>query len=182
MLADYAKLLASAGRFKKADQLLREAALIDPESTDLLLARYVLATFKGNDREAGQYGEKLSAQAPDDPNAFLASGASLMYQGSFRRGYDKLKSAARSDPSVVEGLEEVFHEGRMVSHWLLVPLWPVYRFGPWTTWLSGIVMIYGSYLMGFTTISGILAMVWIPYLIYSWVAPPLVRLLLRRFR
>jgi hypothetical protein len=91
--------------------------------------------------------------------------------------------AAGLDPSVVEANESIYHQGRALNHWLIVPLWPIYRFGPGTVWISGIVTIFGLKFIGLSLIAGILAFVWIAYVIYSWIAPRLVRRMqARRFR
>ena len=183
LLSKYAELVASAGQFDKADQLLGEASLIEPEDEAVVRTRYVVAMLKGNDRETRHYGEKMIARDPENPNVLIATGADLISHGQVGKGYDRLRRAARSGPSIIEEFKPIFQEGRLINHWLLVPLWPIERFGPAVMWISEMVVTFGLRLMGFTTIAGILAITYVAFAIYSWVAPPLVRrFLFRRYR
>ena len=183
LLSKYAELVAGAGQFDKAARLLDEASDVDPEDENVVRARFVVATMKGDDNEARRLGEEWLAKDPDSPDVLSATGMTLIGQGNVRRGYDRLRRAASFGPHVIEGSESIFEYGKYASHWLLIPLWPINRFGPVIVWISAMAILIGIRSLGFTSISGILSFVWIGYAIYTWVAPPLVRRLTsRRYR
>jgi hypothetical protein len=81
--------------------------------------------------------------------------------------------AAPDNESVVEAMVE----SRVASHWTTVPLWPLTRYG----WIgSGVLwaIAVGSFLLTRVfspDLTGPLIAVYLVYVVYSWVWPPLLK-------
>jgi hypothetical protein len=65
-------------------------------------------------------------------------------------------------------------DDRVIAHPLLVPLWPLFRFGALRTWLAAVAVLVMLRLV-LPSLAGVFGLLWIGYCVYSWVAPPLVR-------
>ncbi len=180
LLLAYAILVARAGQFAKARALMDKAAQIEPQAEGLPACRFILATLEGKDKPAQRHSEQWVAENPEDPHAIAVSGIAMGDQGKAVRGYRRLRSAASLDPRVVEGMEDVFEERRLWSHWSLKPLWPILRFGAGKVWFAAIAIMLALNLAGLRRAAALFALAYLVLVIYSWVAPPIVRRLLKR--
>lgn len=180
LLSTYAEVVGRAGQFRKARALLERVEAADPESEDLHRVRAILATLEGRDREAARRARDWVAESPDAPAAHVTAAATLGALGQAGAGYRHAREAATLDPSVIDGDEEWFREQRLRSHWAMLPLWPFQRLGVAASWGIAVGAIYGLRALGMPMASAAFALVYLALAIYSWIAPPLLRRLLRR--
>jgi hypothetical protein len=66
-------------------------------------------------------------------------------------------------------------EMRVNRHPLMLPIRPILRFGPLTTWLIAVALIFGLRAVGLPSLAFIAAIAWLAFCLYSWVVPPLLR-------
>ncbi|MCK4867559.1 MAG: tetratricopeptide repeat protein [Alphaproteobacteria bacterium] len=180
MFACYAELMLRTLHLEKAGALAAEALRLDPTQSLARMVNLLVRIIEG-DRE-GAVAE-LEELVRDDPNALQAAwGIVAVLQSEHRYGeaLDVMRGILHSAPddgSIVEALVEL----RTASHWSTIPLWPLNRYG----WLGsaalwalaiGSFMLSRSYAPGLTTP---LVTIYLVYVVYSWVWPPLLKRWLR---
>jgi hypothetical protein len=101
-------------------------------------------------------------------------------RGGGRRGARDLRRAAALDPSI--GIHaEAARDAATSMHPLLLPLWPIYRFGQGPVWLGGVAVLLGLRALDVPgTIALVVVVIWLAFVAYSWIAPPLLERWLRR--
>jgi tetratricopeptide (TPR) repeat protein len=182
LLAQYALLVARAGQLEKARRLLDEAERLDPSQPVVSYARGVIAYLSGNDKEASKHADVMLADDPEESSALAFRGAVLAERGSTREARRHFEAAARLDPSDARVVRAA-RETRFATHPLLWPLLPLQRFGPAKVWLGWIALLGILLALGLDTVAGILGLVYLAFVVYSWTVGPLtVRWLRRRAR
>jgi tetratricopeptide (TPR) repeat protein len=182
LLCTYAHLVSSAGQLEKAERLVDEAARLDPEEPYVRRTRAELAYLGGRDAEAETHARHALELEPDDTHALALMGVAAYERGHARRGAKGMRRAASMDPSIEHHAESA-RSLAAATHPLLLPLWPIYRFGQGPVWLTGVALLLA---VNFVAVPGVVAeiviLTWFAFVAYSWVAPPLVRRWLERRR
>lgn len=181
LLGEYAMLLAHGNQFEKAARLLDEAIRIAPDSEYVLRQRAILAYLRGDRSEAAREGEALLAANPDDDYGHYLMGHMLSEQGDFVSAARRFQVAARADPSE-EAYVTAARMGQFHNHWLIRPLWPLYRFGAVAFWIGAMGLVFILRALGQSQLASWLALAYIVYCLYSWIVPPIVRWSLQRSR
>lgn len=179
LLCGYAVMLAASGQMEKAHALVERAAGLDPEHDAVLHARWVLANLAGNDVEAQRLAKARVARSPDDPDALAALAAEFLYVGQHSRARRAFGASVRADVAAARD-SQVEMPLRIATHWALVPLIPLRRYGLFPVALAGIIVVNVAVRLGPGWLGLPLAGTWFLYCIYSWVAPPLVEWHVRR--
>lgn len=172
-LCRYALLVARAGQVDKAARLVDEASRIDPEHEGVRRCRMIVAYLQGRDEEAAQHGRGLLTANPDDAFVHHMLGHAMFQQGQVGDGSRHLVHAARLEPDDSD-LVDAAREARVASHWLLLPLWPIQRYGQVTLWLLASAAILGLYLAGSPLAALAFSLGYLTYCVYTWIMPPLV--------
>jgi tetratricopeptide (TPR) repeat protein len=173
LLSIYAHVVASAGQFDKARRLVERASELDPDDAFVARTRMELAYLSGRDKEAELHGVEALALDPEDAQTHSILGVTAAERGQTLRGARHLRGAAELDPSIAHYAEGA-REARKWSHPLVWPLWPIARFGPGPVWVAGIVLLIASARVAPPTVAGVILIVWIVFVAYSWLAPPLL--------
>ncbi|WP_158218933.1 tetratricopeptide repeat protein [Roseateles aquatilis] len=180
--ASYARLMLRTLNFDKARGLIAEALRLAPDSRDVLQVAALCDLVVGRSgRSGGTAGDanalrRLLIDAPDSRATLHLVINALIEQGRLREAYRLSKDLLRSQP------DDPFALGRVRAlagevHWAMRPLWPLQRWG-WhaavALWISGIAISRGleKWAPDWT---GLFLAVWLGYVVYSWVVPPLVR-------
>lgn len=180
LLARYAMLLARCRRLPKAEKVLARAEASDPDDPAVIATRAALAYFNGDDRGARRHGERLLNEwDADHPAGHALVGTYHSLRGNAGRARRHFESAARYDVADRE-LSDVAREARIESHWFLIPMRPITRFGPGPVWLASIAVMGALFALGFETAAVVWALTYFAYVVYSWTAAPFVRWLLGR--
>ena len=180
LLSEYAALVARAGQFGKAHALLARAEQADPESPSVVRIRAFLATLEGRDREAVKHARALLAEMPDDANAHVIAAQKLLNVGRPEAGFRHAREAVTLDARVADDNKEWLRHQRMLSHWAMIPLRPIQRYGPAVIWGGAIALLFVLRSLGWKGAALGVALVYLAFVIYSWVVPPVVRWYLRR--
>ena len=64
-------------------------------------------------------------------------------------------------------------EATYLAHPLMIPLWPIMRFGRWPVWAFGVITCW---LLTATVppAGGVAFLVWLVYVAYTWIVPRLL--------
>jgi Flp pilus assembly protein TadD len=178
LLARYGLLVAQAGQLDKAERLVAEAGRLAPESPDVINARSIVAFLRGDDNEAAAHGRALLAQNPESLAGHLVLGSTASAAGRLGDADRHFRTAASLEPS--DEYAEIARESGLAVHWLLLPLWPIARFGPAPVWLAGVGVIIVLGALGYGSAAAIAGVSWLAYCAYTWVIPPLLRRWLER--
>ncbi|MEU4194141.1 tetratricopeptide repeat protein [Kribbella sp. NPDC026611] len=179
LLIGYARVCLVAGQAEKASALVERAASQAPDSVVVSAARAEVAYALGKDRDMRRHSIEALSHDPEDPHARALHGHASMLTGDARSGYDSLRSAAASQPDD-DHLRTAAREAKLFNHPLMLPLRPFARLNPLVVWIGAVAIIYGLRLAGLPQVSFVFAMCWLVFCVYSWVAPPLVRLWIKR--
>lgn len=175
LLAAYADLLMRGGAVEKADRVLDRAERIDPDDPTVIRARIALAYVRNKDREAERHSRRLLAEVdPEDPYGHAMLGAQASNRGAFRRASEHFDTAARydlSDPDAVD----LARIGRVEAHPVFWPLWPIQRFGPAKLWVAAIGTFALLRAAGFEEALVVLLPIYLVWIAYTWIVPPLAR-------
>jgi tetratricopeptide (TPR) repeat protein len=179
LLCIYAKLCGLAGQHDKARQLLERAAAQEPDARQVVHTRAVLAIARGDDAEAQRVIGAMLAADPDDAGAHALRGLAASQRGDATTAYAGFRAAAAGNPQN-RHMVEAARTLRVVNHWLLWPLRPFQRFSTFQIWITVVLVHLGLRLAGLDAVTVPLAVVWVAFCVYSWIAPPVVRLLMRK--
>jgi tetratricopeptide (TPR) repeat protein len=172
----YAELMLRTLHLEKAGALAAEALRLDPGESLARSVSLLVNVVMGDKTGAAAELEEL---VREDPNALqVAWGIIAVLQSEHRYGealevMRGILHAAPDDESVVAALVEL----RVASHWTLVPLWPLNRYG-WVGSGALWAIAVGSFLLSrlFTPeLTGPLVTIYLVYVVYSWVWPPLLK-------
>lgn len=177
LLCQYAGLCASVGQPDKAGRLLERAAAVAPDSPAVHATRVQLAYARGDDREAERVAREFLGRHPDDPAALAMHGGMSVTTGRVGQAHRSFARAVAHDPTDADYAEAAW-ESRVYAHPLLLPLRPLYRFGV-RLWLVAAGSILALNLVGLSGVAAVVGLTWALYCVWSWVAPPLVRRLVR---
>ena len=179
VLCRYALLVAQGGQLGKAEKLVGAAAQLNAEDEYVHYTRTVLAYLKGSDRAALERSRDYLGKHPESSVGHYLHGVSLAASHRSAQAGRVFQQVARRDPGE-HAFAQAAREGRLASHWLLSPLRPFERFGTAGTWIGAMVLIFGARGLGFPQLSTYLAFAYLALVVYSWVAPFLLRRWLRR--
>lgn len=178
LLCSYVRLLLRVGQVQKAERLLAQAARLAPESRAVLEARALLVYVTGSSRQVTGASREVLRHDPDSTLGRTLLAGSASERGDFRTSSRLLGGlAAESGDRELREAARINRAYR--SPWLL-PLWPLERFGAPAVWLAWIVLMFGLSALGLEQVLVVLIPLYLLLVVYSWVAPPLVRRWARR--
>jgi Flp pilus assembly protein TadD len=172
LLCEYAELCVSVGQLDKAEALLERAAAVEPDAEAVTTGRVLVAAARGRSAEAYRRAREALGRHPDSTVAHVYHSVVATEHGKFREaGRSSSRVAAETgDPDALA----MARDDRVIAHPLLVPLRPLFRFGPLRTWVAVVVVLM---ILRFVSppLAAAVGLFWIVYCVYSWVVPPLVR-------
>jgi tetratricopeptide (TPR) repeat protein len=182
LLCTYAHLVASAGQLDKAERLVDEASRLDPDDAYVRRTRAELAYLSGRDAAAERHARGALELDPEDADSLTLMGVAAYQRGHGRRGAADVRRAAGLDPSS-ENHVMLAREMSGSMHPLLLPLWPIYRFGRGPVWIAGVAALFAvARLDAPAPLAAAVVILWLVFVAYSWIAPPLVQRWLERRR
>jgi tetratricopeptide (TPR) repeat protein len=178
----YAELMLRALEVDKARQLAAEGLRQEPDHEACLYVLALTQIILGEPKDAtgGPAAlQRLLQEHPERRRTSIALVAALADRGNNRAALRLAQEMLRSSPDSPE-LVELVRDLRHSTHWSLVPLYPVQRWG-WggsiAIWVVAVALLQ---LAGRTDSPWAtpLAFVWLGYVIYSWTWPPILKRLL----
>lgn len=177
LLAHYALVMLRAGLVDKSSSLIAEAVRLEPENPFVLsvgaVTHLVASPGRGDDPNL----ISLVQREPEAQGTLRIVALSLMSQGRLsaaRRVTQALVTLGPSDPENIRMAAAARYE----AHWSMRPLYPMIRWG----W-AGSVVIYAVVVGFFFLFNGVIEtrimrgilLVWLAYVVYSWVWPGILK-------
>lgn len=181
LLCWYGRLMLLTDHHAKAQRLLERAQQIDPESAEVARLRLLIAYTHGGTRATEQISRELLARDPHDRLALRVLTDVSIERGKLRHADRYLEQLVRSDPAD-HATAAVARSVRAAHHWLLLPLWPLWRWGVARVWLGVVAICLVALLLRNVVVVGVVGSLYLGLVVYSWVVPPLVGWWLRRKR
>jgi predicted Zn-dependent protease len=175
LYAKYAWLMLLTLHVDKARELTREALRLSPEGTLPQTLDLLVSLIDGREQRAGERLRELVSQDPESLHAawllVLVLSDQHRYEEACAIGQEILK-AAPDDPDIVDTVIRL----KAASHWLAKPNWPAVRYG-----FAGAAVTWGLAVFTLQVLrriepvwAGVFGVVWLAYVIYSWVHQPLL--------
>lgn len=176
-MARYADLMMQTLQLDKARELVDEALRLDPECQSARLTGVMLATITGDRAHARHELSGLIADDPHGQRVVRMMIVSLVDQGRTRDALGLAQELLRTQPDD-QDLVDLVVDLTARRHPLGWPLWPMQRFG-WggsaAIWIGGIFVMNALRRAERQTALIVFLVVWVGYVVYSWVFPALIR-------
>ena len=183
LYAVYARVMLATFNFDKAERLANEALRREPENETALNASAISAFVNAPGAETQERLHRLIKEHPDQIQTTCRLIQVLVDQGKTREAYVLARELVQLQPDNLD-IVELATELKMVTHWSLKPLWPMRRFG-WggsiAIWFAAVLILRSELLnsLGIGHLIGPITWLFISYVVYSWVWPPLLRRMIK---
>lgn len=174
LLCTYASFVAKAGQFQKAERLLQAAGQIDPDEIEVVMQLAHLRRLQGRDRESERLAREVLARDPEEDRAKALLALQSVELGRMGAADRSARELAREHFGVQE-VVDFARETRFYTHPLMWPLYPVQRLGGITTWVLGVGTLVTLDVLGFPVAALTFGLLYLALVVYSWLAPPLLR-------
>jgi predicted Zn-dependent protease len=171
----YADIMLRALNVPKASALAKEGLRHSPDDRECLAAR-TLCDFIQQGSKASPALQRLLLEHPKSLRTLMLVTIALERRGEQAQAHQIAKEMLRSDPNNKHLVELVRHF-RRTTHWSMIPLRPLQKYG-WGAsigmWLAAVVgaRLINKYSPQWAMAFTITVLV---YVVYSWVWPPLFR-------
>jgi len=176
----YAQLMLRTLNVVKSRQLALEGLKYDPDSAECLSAQVVCDFIERPGNSASQALQQLLVRHPQSAHTLLLIVIALQQRGDRSEALSIARELLRAQPDNEE-LVDLVKQLRLVTHWSMLPLWPVVRFG-WGgsvgIWLIAVIGL-SALRRADPALAGTLGIALLVYVAYSWIWPPLLRRLMR---
>lgn len=172
----YADLMIRTMNLQKARALSLEGLKYDPEDTACLLSHSLCDFIERPSNETSQSLQTLLRNDPKSIHTLTLVVAAKEDRGDHRGALLLAQELVRARPDNAS-LVEMAAEFTARTHWSMLPLWPMLRWG-WSAsiaiWLGSVAIIQ-ILLRIMPAAAGIFAVIFLIYVVYSWAWPPLLR-------
>jgi tetratricopeptide (TPR) repeat protein len=168
--AAYAYLMKKTGHAKKAEQLMKTALRLGPDDEEVVRFRHLLGLASDNRKEQLAALERYLQVADNDVSKHIQLGLQAYYRKRMRTAREHFRQAFVLDPNDMD----------RVSHVLLAPLRLIDKMGgPAVFWVAAIGSTLLMRSLGWSRVSMVIGFVYMAFVIYSWLAVPLVKLIMK---
>jgi predicted Zn-dependent protease len=173
----YAELMLRTLNLEKAGRLAQEGLRHEPDHPVCL---YVCAMIDVISGKRGQQSEPLVRLLQTHPEQVITATTlvvALMEQGRSREALRIAQQLLRNQPDNPHYLALV-RELKMQTHWTMLPLYPMQRWGWGGAAAVSVAGIIGVRAMGNAVpepFQSVVVYTWLAYVIYSWVWPSILR-------
>jgi tetratricopeptide (TPR) repeat protein len=175
--ARYSRLMLQALHVDKARRLAQEALRLAPDHEPALRAQALcdLVTLRhGTDSAALQ---RMLAHNPEDLHTLMLVCVALQRSGKLRAALAVAQALLRAQPMNASLVNLVKHL-RWRTHWTMLPLWPLQRYG-WGAsiglWLAFVIGMRFVDRIAPPGVANGIGYVLLGYVVYSWVWPGLLK-------
>jgi tetratricopeptide (TPR) repeat protein len=182
LYALYAHVMLLTLNLEKAEALVRESLRLDADNQLAKTLDVMLSVAKDNTPDAEQRLAEMISTHPESLHVVWSWVIVLESKGRYGEALELARQVLRVRPQDADLVDTVIGL-KTLSHWTMLPLWPNVRWG-WigagAIWLAGVGLINLARLMHEVTAALVFAGVFVTYVIYSWVWPPLLKRWLAR--
>lgn len=174
----YADLMLRTLNLQKAHQLAVEGLKYESDDASCLAVLTICDFIAG--RSAGPALQQLLVRHPESTQTLVLVVVALQTRGQTREAKRVAQELVRSHPDN-EGLVDMARQLNIATHWSLLPLWPLQRWGWGASFAIWILFLIGSRALSSMdpVLGGTFTVLGLIYVVYSWVWPPLLRRLLK---
>jgi tetratricopeptide (TPR) repeat protein len=176
--AFYAKLMLTTLNVEKAGQLAREGLRHAPEHASCLYVATLVDLVEGHGNAENL--QTLLREHPENVQSSFSLVAALSARGDNRAALRIAQELLRNQPDS-QDIVDLVRELRMQSHWTMLPLYPMQRWG-WggaiAVTIAGIVGVRALNNSMPGPLTATLTWVWLGYVVYSWIWPSILRKML----
>jgi predicted Zn-dependent protease len=175
--AGYGELMLRTLNIDKARRLAQEGLRESPEHAGCLYLAAMVDLILNRRGVQSEHLQRMLREHPDQARSALALVVALSAKGNNRAALRIAQELLRQRPDSPQMLG-LFRELKAQTHWSMLPLYPMQRWG----W-SGAVVVTLVGLIGLRVaaralppaVSAALTWTWLAYVIYSWIWPRLLR-------
>ncbi len=175
--AAYGLLMLRSLHVAKGAKLADEALRFEPEHPTALFVKGMAELIAGKSGTMNEHLAKLIREHPEQRATASALIVALQDRGDARgalRISQELLAAQPDDDAVVEMTREL----KRNAHWSMLPLYPMQRWG-WggaaAVWIAGVIGLRALDGRVSPTTQLTITVLWLLYVLYSWVWPPLLK-------
>jgi tetratricopeptide (TPR) repeat protein len=176
----YADLMLRTLNLGKALRLAREGLKYDADDPECLAAQAVCEFIEQPAGQPSRGLQQLLVRHPQSLRTLVLVVIALQQRGELREARRVAQELVRAQPDN-EHLIQIASSLSVSSHWSMLPLWPMQKWG-WAAsfglWLLAIIGIRAISKVN-EAAGGAFGIIVLIYVIYSWVWPPILRRLLR---
>ena len=180
LYASYARLMLSTLNLTKAQRLAAEALRLEPEQDAALFVMAMCDLIAGTKGQRSHHLETLVRERPENAATMITLILALQDRSDWRGALRLAQEILRSRPTDADYVDLV-RELKVETHWSMVPLYPMRRWG-WAgsfgMWLAGIVGLNVLSRVVAPPVIITLGLLWFVYVVYSWVWPAQLKRLL----
>jgi len=177
LYADYAEVMLATLNLDKAVALAREGLRHEPDSPSCLQVIAVAELIEGRNGADAEHLGRLLRLHPDRLHTLTTLVLALDDRGDHRGALRLARELLRSQPDDPH-LVELVRALQRQTHWSMLPLYPMQRWG----W-GGAIGVTVAGMLGLRLLEGRLpdalygavSLLWLAYVIYSWVWPSILR-------
>jgi tetratricopeptide (TPR) repeat protein len=175
----YAELMLKTLNFDKAGRLAQEGLRHEPDNPVCLYVAAMMDVISGR-AGRGQQSEALLRLLRAHPEQVMTATTlvvALMEQGRNREALRIAQELLRNQPDNPHYLALV-RELKMQTHWTMLPLYPMQRWGWGGAAAVSVAGIIGVRALGNAVpepFQSVIVYTWLAYVIYSWVWPSILR-------
>jgi tetratricopeptide (TPR) repeat protein len=176
----YADLMLRTLNVSKARQLAVEGLKYESEDPDCLSAVTVCDFIESRAGEVSHALQQMLVRHPQSIRTLVLVVIALQERGDTRGAKRVAQELVHASPDN-ESLVSMARELKVTTHWSMLPLWPMQRWGWAASFGIWILVIVGSRAIQKInpTWSGIFIVVVLIYVAYSWIWPPVLRRLMK---
>ena len=179
LYAVYGRVMLSTMNFEKAQRLADESLRLEPSNETALNVSVLTAFVNAPGEETRVRLEQLVREHPEQIQTTIRLIQVLLDQGKTAHAYELAREMVLVQPDN-KALVELASELKAATHWSMKPLWPMQKFG-WAgsigLWVVVLLVLRTGALdqLGIAEYGFGFAMVFLGYVVYSWVWPPIIR-------
>lgn len=176
----YADLMLRTLNVEKALRLAREGLKYDADDPECLAAQAVCEFIEQPTGAPSRGLQQLLVRHPQSMRTLVLVVIALQQRGDLREARRVAQELVRAQPDN-EQLVDLARSLTVQAHWSMLPLWPMQKWGWGASFALWLIAIVGIRALGKVndTAGGVFAIVFLIYVVYSWVWPPILRRLLR---
>jgi len=175
--AGYGELMLKTLNLEKARRLAQEGLRLSPEHAGCLFLAAMIDLIRNRSGADSEHLQRMLREHPEHARAALALVIALSARGNDRGALRVAQELLRQQPNAGH-LVTLVRSLKTRTHWTMLPLYPMQRWG-WNAAIAitlvGIVGLRVAEQTLPSTLVETLTWIWLAYVIYSWVWPRLLR-------
>lgn len=179
--ANYADLMLRTLHLEKAERLAKEGLRLEPTHEKCLYVAALIHVVQGRSpRHSSEHLQQLLREHPERARALLVLVISLEQRGDSRGALRVARQLLATRPDS-EPLVNMVRALTRSNHWSMLPLYPMRRWGWGGAAAVTVLGITAVRVAGNTLpapVAGIIVLLWLGYVIYSWIWPAILKKLI----